>query len=416
MPAINGVGIDDFNANFIKYLPEYVDLQKQSSFIRNLPLRKIEWEGSEIQEHLKVQQNTGWGFMQDGGKWPVAGKQNYVPAKYGRRMIGGSVKITLGQGNNAKTTKNAAVTVVDSELEGLMDTVSTGESFFAYRDGTGKVATLGATVSGSYITISDNPAMVLRDGDYELRDATTPTTIHDTFSAAKVRRTLSSGETRVDTRATLAASGQADGDGIYWAPGGLSSYGIALTGMQALIDNSLTGTFQGITLSDYPEYVSVVFNGGGSTQDMSTALFRRMLAALGFTKNKPKAKNLMVCTSVWDAVTFEELFEGSLRTVPDTRVGGIDVPTFQSSFGKFSLQSEAFAPYGEMYFIDRNELSMPEQAPFDWVRDPGGGVLRTSHEVAVYTGVAYGQYDLAVHNRQCMGKITNLRYEAQVAY
>ena len=225
-----------------------------------------------------------------------------------------------------------------------------------------------------------------------------------------------SDETVVTPTATLAALGQAETDGLYWNPGGIQSYGNALTGLQALIDDATTGTFQGINLATYPEYASVVLDGGGSTQTMSTSLIRRMLAALTHRKNSQGEKNLVVATSTWDGVTFEELFEGNLRTIPSTKIGGIDVPTFQSSFGKFSLQTEAYAPFGEMYFIDRNELSMPQQVPFDWVREAGGGVLRASHELAAYTGIAFGMYDLAVHNRACMGKITNLTYTPEIAY
>ena len=418
MPAASGVGIDDFNASFINYLPSFIELQKKSSFFRNLGLRKIKWEGSQLTEHLHIQQNTGFGFIEDGGKIPVAGKQNYVPATYGRRMMAGSVKITFGQAANAKTTKHAAVKAVDSELKGLMTTVTTAETFFGCRDGTGKVATLGATVSGSTFSVSDNSAMMLRDGDYEIRDSAAPTTIHVPLVRVGSVSTIlnATNETVVTPSATLSALGQADGDGIYWNPGGIQSYGNALTGLQALIDDAVTGTFQGINLATYPEYASIVLDGGGSTQTMSTSLFRRMLASLTHRKNSQGERNMMVMTSTWDGVTFEELFEGNLRTVPATKVGGIDVPTFQSSFGKFSLQTEAYAPFGEMFFVDRNELSMPQQVEFDWVREAGGGVLRASHELAAYTGIAFGMYDLAVHNRANMGKITNLAYTPSIAY
>jgi hypothetical protein len=417
MPAINGVGIDDFNASFIHYLPGFIELQRKSSFMRNLGLKKMEWEGSQVTEHLHIQQNTGFGFIQDGGKIPVAGKQGYVPATYGRRMMAGSVKITFGQAANAKTTKNAAVKAVDSELKGLMQTITTAETFFGMRDGTGKVASLGSTVSGATFTVTDNPGMILRDGDYEIRDAVAPTTIHvPLVRVGSVATALSSGATVVTPTASLAALGQAATDGLYWCPGGISSYGNALTGLDALIDDATSGTFQGINLATYPEYASIVMDNGGSTQIMSTALIRRMLAALAYRKNSQGEKNMVVVTSTWDGVTFEELFEGNLRTAPETRIGGIMVPTFQSSFGKFSLQTEAFAPFGKMFFVDRNELSMLQQVPFDWVREAGGGVLRASHEVSAYTGIAFGMYDLAIHNRAAMGKITNLSYEAQIAY
>jgi hypothetical protein len=417
MPAISGVGIDDFAGSLIKYLPSYIDLFSQVNLFRNLPLRKIQWEGSEIREHIRVQRNTGVAFIQDGGALPTPGKVNYIPATYGRRQIAGKVKISYGASINAKTTKHAVARVVDSELNGLLETLNLIQAFTGYRDGTGKIATLGSTVSGSTISVSDNPGLLMRDGEYEIRDAAAPTTVHiPLLRVESVNRALTSSEAVANLAASISAAGQAQGDGVYLATGGIASYGNALTGFEKLIDDAATGTFQGVALADYPEYASVVMDGGGSTQNMSTALFRRMLAALAFGMNKERADNYFVSTSTWDGVTFEELFEGSLRTVPDTKIGGVDVATFQSSFGKFSLYSDRLHPYGKMFFVDRNELSMPMQQEVDWVREPGGAILRASHEAGVYTGVAYGMYDLAVHNRAKMGKIENLAVNPQIAY
>ena len=172
------------------------------------------------------------------------------------------MQVTDGVLKNAATTKNAAISVVESELTGMMTGIKKFENLMWTRAGDGKVAEVGTTASGATITVDD--ARGLWDGkDYEIRD-TTPATIHvPSFTVSKVGRAVdASDEVTVTPAASIAASGQAAGDGIYWGSGTQSAFNIALTGLDALIDDAST-TFQNVNTTTYPRYTSPVLDNSG---------------------------------------------------------------------------------------------------------------------------------------------------------
>jgi len=241
------VGIDDFGASFIKYLPGVVKTLNATKAARLIPLGKIKWEGERIQKTVHVSRNVGAGYAVDGGAIPVAGKQSYVPSYAYRKFLTGSVKVTDGILLNAKTTQNAAISVTTSELDGLFENIGTIENFFWSRDGSGLVANAGADVTASSAgdTFTVDDARLLWDGqDYEWRTGGTATILIPSFRVRSVARTpTAAGEFTVTGEGSI--SGGATGDDIYWKTGNLSSYGRALTGLDKLIDNAST-TFQGV--------------------------------------------------------------------------------------------------------------------------------------------------------------------------
>jgi hypothetical protein len=409
-----GVGISDFGASFIYYLPSYVKTFNTNSVIRNIPLGKVKWEGEKGVKKVQVSRNTAITSGVDGGAIPPAGKMTYVESEFYRKFKYGSINLTDGVMENAKTTKNAAISVMDSEMRGLMDGIKSYEEFMFSRDGTGVVALLGATASGATFTVDD--ARGLWDGqDYEIRSQTTPFPILNSFVVSSIARARTAGESTVTPSVALGALGQIQNDLIVWKSGAYSAWGRAITGLEALIDDTAV-TFQGVNVATYPRYSSVVMNGGGATQNQTPQLFRQMLAALAQEQGEDSVGNLLVYTSVWDSKNFEEMYEGELRIAPDTKVGGIAIPTFQSSFGKFSVLTAPMCQYGEMFFIDRTQISHPTQKELDW--RPGGtaGIFNRSDSFAGYTATAIEISDLFIEDRRTSGKLQNLAVTVGTAY
>jgi len=413
-----GVGIDDFGADFIKYLPGVTYTMRRTSPMRNMPLRDIKWEGTKLVKKLHTAYNTAIADIEDGGGLPPAKKQDFTETEVTRRFTAGSVQVTDGALANAKTTKGAAIRVVSSELKGLLEGMRKREGFMLCRDGTGVVALMGSTVSGATFTVDDARALWPK-GDYEIRDATTTSTVHANFTVTSVARGYSSGAATVTPSATLAASGQAQNDLVVWNTGDYSSYGRAVTGLDALIDDTLSTSFQGTDVSAIPWWTSPVFNGGGATQLLSSTLLRQVLATL-----KQESEDfddvpggLMVCTEVWSAIQFEELFEHAVRVSPkDSAVGIKGGVTFQTAFGTITVKAYPDIIYGNMLFINRKAIARPVQKKLDW--RPGGtaGIFDRSDRFAAFTATALEIHDLMVLERNTCAKITNLQVSPQTAY
>lgn len=409
------VGIDDFGASFIKYLPGVVKTLNATTAARLIPTGKVKWQGERIQKTVHVKRNTGIANAVDGGAIPVAGKQTYVPSYAYRKFIVGSVKVTDGILLNAETTENAAVSVTTSELDGLYEQIKVFENWQWTRDGSGLVANAGtditASSAGDTFTV-DDARMLWDDQDYEIRTGGTATISVPSFRVRSVARTpTAAGEFTVTCEGGV--SGTA-GDDIYWKTGNLSSYGRALTGLDKLIDNAST-TFQGISTTTYPRYTSPVLSNSGTARPITPRLFRQMLATLKQESGVDMNPEFTVLTTVWDALNVEELFEGQQRLTATDRIAGLDLPVFQSMFGKFSLLTDKDAPYGKMFFIKRDQISYVFQKELGW-RGGDKNIFMRSDDNLSWTATALSVGELFIEQRNQCGKITDLKVDVKTAY
>lgn len=410
-----GVSIDDFNASFIHYLPGYIKTLNNNSTARQIPLGKVKWEGVKLLKKVHVKRNVGITNTADGGAIPASGKQSYVDSEAYRKFIVGSVRVTDGILNNASTTKHAAVTVVKSELEGLIDGIKKWEEFQFTRDGTGVVCTIGATASGATFTVSDGRGL-WDDQDYEIRDSSTTTTIHDEFTVSRISRALTAaGEVTVTPSATLAASGQATGDYVVWGSGEKSAWGKGLTGLDLLIDDA-TGTFQGVSTTTYPRWTSPVLDNSGTARPLTANLWRQLLAMIKQESGTDASRDIVCLTSAWDINEAERLFENQVRITPDTKTVGLVLPEFQTVHGHIKLMSSSDTQWGKMFFIDRNEVSWAQQAELDWRRSDGGGIFERDNGSLGYVANAVAIEELFIEQRNRCGKIEDLKVSVKSAY
>jgi hypothetical protein len=416
-----GVSIDDFGASFIHYRKGVIDTLNHYSNARKIPTGKLKWEGSELQKHVHVELNPAIAAVGDGGALPAAKKQTYAVANAKRKFIVGSVQVTDGILNNAKTTKHAAVRVVDSELKGMMKGIHKFENFFFTRDGTGVVGDLGSDadpVTDGVITVSD--ARGLWDtGTYQVHDATSTASTpvkHYSFEVDKVARALTGGEATVTTTNYGLVGTAAQNDFIVWKGNSSSdSFGLLPMGLSGMINDGTSGTFQNINMGTYPRYTSPVLDASSST--LTPSLLRRMMAMINQeSMTKVNRKSYTVLSSVWDMVNFSELYESELRITPGTSTVGVDAPSFVSPFGEFTLVTDGDSPYGTMFFIDRKQITRAVQKELDWRKSDGGGILTKSSNSLVYTADCVEICEFFIDDRRSCGKIENLAVTIDTAY
>ena len=420
-----GVTIDDFGASFIHYLPGVVDTLRWTSTPRKVPLGKVKWEGEKLVKHVHVSLNAAVGATSDGGAIPTAKKNTYQPAESKRKFIVGAVKVSDGILNNTKTTKKAAITVLDSELKGLYKSIHKLESLVFMRDGTGIVALMGTDVDGSSnSTFTVDDARGLWDeAEFVVHDTTsTPTTPVPlvNFTVGSVARARDANDESVVTSSawTTITSGIAANDYVVWkGSSSLDSFGLMPTGLDRLIDDGTSGTFQNISLSSYPRYTSPVIDANNST--VTPTILRRMMAMIAQESGQMvKRKSWWVGTSEWDMVNFSELYESEMRITPSDKTLGTDAPTFVSPHGQFTVQSVYDAPYGKIFFVDRKQISRTVQRELDWrpVVNGGGGILGKSHNSLHYTADALEICEYFIEDRRSCGKIENLAQTIDSAY
>jgi hypothetical protein len=413
-----GVSIDTFGALMINYMRGVRKTLNNSTNARKIPKGTVRWEGKNLQWFVHVGRNGAIASVADGGAFPTAGKQSYVEAKATRKNTIGSVQITDGLLNTASSTEKAAISAVESELTGLMDGIRKYENYFFTRDGTGVVTTLGATTSGSTITVDD--ARALWDGkDYEIRStAAGNAVLVSSFTVSSVARSFNaSNEAVVTPSASVASSGQADGSYIVWGSGSSSSWGRVFNGLDLLIDDSTSGTFQNVSTSTYPRYTSPVLSNSGTNRALTPSLFRQMLAMIKQESGDDPPNGMTVLTNIWQSVSVEEMYEGELRLRPDDTTFGVAASSFQSTLGKINIVTDPDCPYNKMFFLDPSEITFAVQAELDWRRDGSGSpIFKRSDQSLNYTATALETNELIISQRNKCGKIEDLVETKSSAY
>lgn len=406
-----GVGISDFGASFIDYLPGVTETLNNTVTMRKYARNDYNWEGANISFFVHVARNHGVGNIEDGGAFPVADKQDYQEARAFRRFLVGSVQITDGALANAATSKRAAVDVVTSELRGMLEGMAKYEEFMSYRDGTGVVGLVGTDVTGTTWGATD--ARLIWDGQtYDIRTAAAIGTLRGTVTITSVARALDANSQFAVTSGAALPAGTAATDFIVW-PGAVNR---AISGLDLLVDDA-TGTFQNINVTTYPRYTSPVLDNSTVNRPLTPTLFRRMLAMVKQESGGSEpVKGLTVITSNWQGIEVEELYEPVLQITPDTKSVGVNAPKFHSSFGTITIETTHDAPFNTMYFVDFSQIYRAVQKELDWRRDKAGGIFQRSDQSAVWRATALESCEYFIKQRNRCGKIEDLAETIGTAY
>jgi len=414
---VDGVSIDTFGANFIHYLPGVTKTLNLFSLARLLPKGSIKWEGKNLEWTTHLKRNPAIGAVADGGALPAAGKQGYEMAKAFRKNIVGSIKLTDNILNNAATTQHAAISVLDSEMRGLMESIRKFENYYFTRDGTGVTTLLGSVVDGSTITVDDGRGMW--DGaNFQILD-TDGSTVHANFEVSKISRAFTAAnEVTVTPVSAIAAGSQADGDYIVWKGSAgvpVSSYNLMPVGLDKLIDDA-SGTFQNISTSTYPRYTSPVLSNSGLKRPLTPSLFRQMLLAI--KQESGLDAEVTVLGSHGQGIAMEEMYEGDLRINETTTVGGVKIARFQSFLGTVNVVTDPDSPYGVLFFADMSQISRAVQKELDWRRPPKseGGIFVMSTANLSYTATCLETLEYIIFQRNRCGKIKDLDEQFVTAF
>ncbi len=350
------------------------------------------WVGDHLEGRVHVRRNGGMGAISDGGAYPVAGQQKHVPWKVYRRHLAASVELSLGVLAAAASKGEAAVkAAAASELGGVMEDFIKFSNFHALRDGTGAVATVvtgGTTGTATF----DDARGLWEDVEYDIYNGST---FQETITITSVPRTFgSAGEVTVafSGGATLTA-----GDVAYWK----GSYGAMPQGLDSLIG---TGNLQGITVSTYTRYASVVDENSGTDRPLTAAMLRNVMA--GRRQNGGKG-DIDVLGSTWQGNVIDALYEGQIQFNPREKMPGTSATGVATALGNLKFEADVDAPYGKLFMGPFKQLKRAVQRPLGFVL-VGGDKLVNSHTSATASARLLEICENYVENRNMFAKIEDL--------
>jgi len=407
-----GVTVETVGLTFTRFLDGVVETLNHTSKSRNLVRKDDNWTGSHIEGRIHTARSTAIGYVEDGGAFPTADKQDYDTYKAYRKFVVGSIQLTDGAMATAAKSPNVARDVITSEVKGMMNNILKFENGMFFRDGTGTVATLaGSPASASSDVQVDDARMLWDGGTYEVRDAADITTLHGSNVLSNVESAPNASGKMLTNWSSALPAAAASGDFLVWS----GSVNRAITGLDKLIDDAAT-SFQNINVANNPRYTSLVLDNGGTNRDLTPSLFRQMLAGImSRTGSERPSDGLTVLCNSWQAINVEELYEGELRLTPDSKVGGLSVASFQSSLGKIDIMVDTDALYNKMFFADFSKIYRAVQKQLGWRRE-GGSIFKRSDSSGVWTATAMEIAELYIKERHTCGKIEDLTETKKTAY
>lgn len=396
-----GVNIDSVGLTYINYLDGVDESLNNLSKARSMFKKNNDWTGAQLEWRVHVRRSGALQAMDDGGALPSASQQTYTAAKVGRKMVAGTIQLTDGVMATASKSKFVAKDVIESEMEGLMNEFLNYENFFMYRNGDGVCGTVQTGTTGTTLLVDD--ARGLWEGvTYDVYDSTLATNRGTITVSADASAFTTAGFATVTTTSTV-PSGTIAGDKIVWK----NSVSKVISGLQKLITDS--GTLQNISAATYPRHTSFVFGNSGTARDFSPTLFRQLQAVLFQKAGKSDSTSgLTIIGSAGQMVSMDELYESELRVTPDSDTGGMAMPSFQSSFGKFKVLAEKDAPYGKLWFVDFDQLYRGTQKKLAWRTEKNGSIFKQSQTSLSYSATALEICELYIRERTSSAVITDL--------
>lgn len=400
-----GVNLSNVGLTLINFLDDVDTSLNDKSKARSLVKKNNDWKGAQLEWRVHLRRSGAIGGIDDGGVLPVAANQTYGRAIVTRRMQAGSIQLSDAVMAAASGSSGSAKDVVSSEMEGLMTEFLKYENGMFFRNGDGSVATVQSGTSGTTMIVDD--ARMLWEGvSYDIYDSTLATNYGSATISSVANDPTASGYATVTLSASIPNS--TAGNLVVWK----NSANKAMTGLRGLLADS--GTLQNISASTYPKHTSLIADASNN-RDLSPSLFRSFQAGL-YQKsgNDDPSRALSVLGSAGLLVAVDELFESEVRYQPDSKVGGVAMPEFQSSFGRFRVMPDADATYNRLYFVDFSQIYRGVQKKLGWRVEKNGSIFKRSDVAAVHTATALEIAENYIRERNSSGMLTNLNEPVKV--
>lgn len=435
------VGLDLAQANLLmtRYEKKIIEcVRRDEGQFNKIPVRpantdRIEWR-------LKVAGVTSMGNTLEGARFRRPNAPVTVTSFVGQKYFDAAIQITdaaLGIANGSDTNFKAAAEYLISDA---MNQALRYREGMHYLDGTGIVGVLGGTVTAgtTTMTVSGYDANTsTRSTDRTSVNAMIwPNGVYDIYSYSglsylgSVTVVNQNDPTSSDTLGNFTISspgfpsGVSSGDLLVWQ----GSFGLAYEGLSSLIDNDVSGTYQGLTFSSNPQakvWVSTVSSNGGTPRSLTPSLlYRTQMAAYNRMAGSPvPAGKLEYICNPSMAEQFYNMFNVGVaasaaatsaspsinRITPDTDKVGQASMTFISPFGEMKLNMRYHCPQAVVFGVDYSQLAFRQSKQLGW-RPSMSNMFTPSQIAAVRTAQLYEIGQVCVEERRHMIKLSDLTY------
>ena len=341
---------------------------------------------------LHYGRNEGVGARGEGTALPAAGNQAYKDCIVPMRYQYGRIQITGPTIKASRSNEGAFVRAVDSEMRGLEKDMKASMNRQAFGDGTGLLATVAASGSGTSTVVVDSTAKLRVGMPIDIIVKTTGAATAGVAGTSVASIT----DTTTFTIADTLAGSPAATYGVYIA----GSRNNEMMGLSGIV--SATATLQGLAVADYPWWKAKVLANSGSNRAISDTLLQTAIDTL-------EANSSGMCTAMYTSFGVRRAYQALLtatKQLVNTQElkGGYKAITYND----LPIIADKDAPANKIFVVDENELQVFRLGDFDWMQEDGAILSRVSGYDA-YEAVLYVYQELGTSMRNAhvlIGDIT----------
>ena len=346
--------------------------------------------GKEVRKLAIYGMNGGIGAGTEDGDLPTATGNNYGQFVTTLKNLYGVIEITDKAVRASENNEGAFVSLLNSEMEGLIKSSTFNFGRMLFGDGSGKLATVSNVIGGAIVVDSVSnliEGMVVdfcdEDGN-PIAGATGRriTMVNRVNSAVKV-----TGETINLTNVPVGS--------ILTVQGSINN---ELTGLGAIFNNAIPTLYglnksENVWLAPYQKLDA----GEISELDIQTALDTIEEASGG-------AVNFIVCS--WGVRrALQKLFSENKRVIDTVELSG----GFKAmSYNGIPIVADRFCPKGSMYLLNTEDFTLHQLCDWQWLTGDDGKVLRQVPGKPVYTATLVKYADLICARPNGQGLISGI--------
>lgn len=345
---------------------------------------------------IHTRRNQGIGARNELEALPTPGQQSTKAARVGLKYLYGGVELSGQTFELVDSNRQAFISALDLEMDGLKRDLQKDLNRMVYGDGTGAIAKATAATT-SQNTFTAGTLLWVQDGmQVDVIDGTTLNNATPTVKASNRQITAINETTKVLTL---------DGGTFSVAVGDIivrtGSVKREWNGLQALVG---TGILHNIDPATTPVWKSEIDSGGGTNRALSEGMMITMVDRIRKRGGKVTAifQNLGVRRAYFNLLVQQRQF-----TNTKSFDGGFSGLGFVTDTGEIPVVVDVDAPENTQYFLNEKELKWYREHDFKFM-DRDGGMWVRKQGFDAYSATMYQYSELGTHRRNTHGRIEDI--------
>ncbi len=344
--------------------------------------------GKEVRKLATYGINGGIGAGTEDGSLPASAGNNYKQFVTTLKNLYGVIEISDKAIRASENNAGAFVSLLNSEMEGLVRASSFNFGRMLFGNGTGKLA--GAVKVKSNKIVVDSTKNLIEGMIIDVRDASG--NIISGLAERKITQIDKASNSIVVSGGTISDTEFATGTMVTVQ----GSFGNEITGLDALFNNP---SIYGLAKSENPWMNSYKKENVGEISEIAI-----QTALDTIEENSGKGVNFMVCS--WGVRrALQQLFATNKRVIDNMELNG----GFRAiSYNGIPIVADRFCPAGTMYMLNTDDFTLHQLCDWQWLADDDGKVLKQVPGKPVYTATLVKYADLICARPNGQGVLTGI--------